>query len=80
MYGSDEELFQKLRSHEGGRLVENSDHPGFIPWESDVDPNGRHGVVIAGDVRANEMPGLTVMQTCECYTIHAICQFCENVL
>lgn len=65
VYGSDDGIFLKLRSHQRGGLVENSEYPGFVPWESDVDPNGKQGSIVAGDVRANEMPGLTVMHTCK---------------
>ncbi len=64
VYGSDETLFSTLRGEfRGGKLAENSEMAGFLPWRSDVIPGDNSKTVIGGDVRANEMPGLTVLQS-----------------
>jgi peroxidase len=66
VYGSDDRLTKMLRKFSGGEMVENSEiNGGFLPWSSQVDPGiSESGRILAGDRRANEMPGLTVMHTC----------------
>ncbi|CAL8121178.1 unnamed protein product [Orchesella dallaii] len=63
VYGTSEATASILRAHRNGRLAENTQYPGFLPFRKDVIPGDESEDVIAGDVRANEMPGLTVMHS-----------------
>jgi len=70
VYGSDDRLTRMLRKFSGGELAENQEIPGFLPWSYEVDPTvpptqlPEDRTILAGDRRANEMPGLTVLHTC----------------
>ncbi|ODM90056.1 Chorion peroxidase [Orchesella cincta] len=63
IYGRDDALASILREYKNGRLVENSQYPKFLPFKKQIVPGDESDEVIAGDVRASEMPGLTVMHT-----------------
>ena len=54
IYGSSKEKSDKLRSHEGGKLIMGADN--YLPKSDD-------GQYFSGDVRANENAGLTSMHT-----------------
>jgi hypothetical protein len=67
VYGSDYATAHALRTHVGGRMKTASD--GMLPYNEEGLPMGGIGLVpaqelrMAGDVRANEQPGLTAMHT-----------------
>ena len=65
VYGSDEEVAQVLRSHIGGRLVENANSPGQLPTNDQLRRPSHHlddrHDFVSGDLRVNEQPFLTSM-------------------
>ncbi len=70
VYGSDTSRAQALRTMSGGKLKMSIN--GLLPLNNDpngIQPNDNNGPVpdqelfLAGDVRANEQPGLTAMHT-----------------
>lgn len=72
VYGSNVDRANSLRSFQDGKLKMNSTHPGLLVLNNDPDvskrqPNDNNGMFgdeqlfLAGDVRANEQPGLTAM-------------------
>ena len=78
VYGSEGFVSEALREHSGGRLLRNATNSRFLPSVPFVqgrsqNDNAKHfldeliGTYAAGDLRVNEMPGLTAMQTCRLF-------------
>jgi len=66
VYGSTDTVSNQLRKNESGLLLESSIYPNLLPTIDEVvgynDP-ARKGLFVAGDIRVNIMPELTVIHT-----------------
>ena len=70
VYGSEEELSKKLRSSVDGKLLVGTNQ---------LLPKNQRGEPLAGDFRANEMPGLAAMHTLFVREHNRICDLIKNV-